>query len=212
MWLGNKTLYIPHGITKINTLERENARKFLADRAHVTLGINARIIGTIGELTHNKGLEYGIEAISELRKKHATFFYIIIGAGELRRKLEEKAKSLGLETIVLFTGFIPDAAQYLSAFDYFMLPSVKEGLPYVLLEASVTARPIVATNIGAVPEILKDYEKGKAVSPKNPHELADAIIALEDQTTSIADLEQIDRVLRRFPFPKMLEKTITLYR
>ncbi|HEY4520124.1 MAG TPA: glycosyltransferase [Candidatus Paceibacterota bacterium] len=211
MWIvGKKIKYIPLGIATINTLKKDEACAFLSDKIHKTMSARTPVIGTVAELTKNKGLEYGIEAVLELRKKHKMFLYIIVGDGELRGELEEKVQRLGLENVVFFAGFIANAEKYLNAFDYFLLPSVKEGLPYVLLEASVTARPIVATDVGGIPEILKDYEKGMMVTSKNPSALANAIIEMENQT-SIADLEQIDRTLKRFSLSVMLEKTNALY-
>ena len=109
----------------------------------------AKIVGTIGELTHNKNQ---IVLLEEARKNPDKYI-AIVGEGELRADLEEKIKKYGLESRVKLFGFMP-ASEVLRGFDVFALPSIKEGLPYVLLEAKLAGLPIVASRVGGVGEIL----------------------------------------------------------
>lgn len=111
----------------------------------------AKIVGTVGELTHNKNQI----ALIEQAKKDAGMFVAIVGEGELRSFLEQKIKEYGLEQRVKLFGFIP-ANEVMRGFDVFALPSHKEGLPYVLLEARQAGLPIVASQVGGIPEILDD--------------------------------------------------------
>ncbi len=107
------------------------------------------ITGTIGELTHNKNQ---IALIEEARTK-PDMYVAIVGEGELRKTLEQKITEYKLEDRVKLFGFIP-AAEAMRGFDVFALPSKKEGLPYVLLEAKQAGLPIVANRVGGVGEIL----------------------------------------------------------
>ncbi len=109
----------------------------------------ARIIGTIGELTKNKNQI----ALIEQAKNDPALFVAIVGEGEDRLYLISKIKEYELEARVKLFGFIP-ASDVLRGFDTFALPSLKEGLPYVLLEAKAAGLPIVANRIGGVSEIL----------------------------------------------------------
>lgn len=109
----------------------------------------AKITGTIGELTHNKNHI----ALLKQAKQNSTMYVAIVGEGELRSELEKKIKEYRLEGRVKLFGFMP-AAQVLKGFDTFALPSIKEGLPYVLLEAAQAGLPIVANRVGGVPDIL----------------------------------------------------------
>lgn len=109
----------------------------------------ARITGTVGELTGNKNQI----ALIEQAEHDPAMFVAIVGEGEDRSKLEAKIKEYGLETRVKLFGFMP-ANEVLRGFDVFTLPSLKEGLPYVLLEARVANLPIVASRVGGVGEIL----------------------------------------------------------
>lgn len=108
-----------------------------------------RIIGTIGELTHNKNQI----ALIEQAKNNPSMYVAIVGTGEDYLFLKEKIDEYGLDTRVKLFGFIP-ADEVLRGFDVFALPSLKEGLPYVLLEAKVANLPILAERVGGVGEIL----------------------------------------------------------
>ncbi|PJE74376.1 MAG: glycosyltransferase family 1 protein, partial [Candidatus Taylorbacteria bacterium CG10_big_fil_rev_8_21_14_0_10_41_48] len=107
-----------------------------------------------------------------------------------------------LKKHVFLLGHKDDAAQYLKAFDVFMLPSTKEGLSYTLLEARSAGIPIVSTNIGGTPEIVKDTS-GLIVPAKDPEKLAEAIEMLLSNPINLqSDKDDLKN---------MLEATISLY-
>ncbi|HEY4527247.1 MAG TPA: glycosyltransferase [Candidatus Paceibacterota bacterium] len=142
MWLvGKKVHYIPLGIESLHFLSRDEASTALSISA-----TSPRIV-TIGELTKNKGHRYAIDAIAELKKRGVHIDYFLMGDGELRAELQQQARDHGVDDRVHFLGFVENASQYLKAFDGFLLPSIKEGTPYVLLEAEIAGLPIVATNV-----------------------------------------------------------------
>ncbi|HEY4501559.1 MAG TPA: glycosyltransferase [Candidatus Paceibacterota bacterium] len=109
----------------------------------------AKIMGTIGELNKNKNQQ----ALIEQARKNPQMHVAIVGEGELRHELESKIKEYKLEERVRLFGFMP-AAEAFRGFDVFALPSLKEGLPYVLLEARAAGLPIEASRVGGVGEIL----------------------------------------------------------
>ncbi len=110
---------------------------------------DAKITGTVGELTANKNQ---IALIEEARQK-PDMYVAIVGEGELRKELQKKIADYKLQDNVKLFGFMP-AENVLKGFDVFALPSKKEGLPYVLLEARQAGLPIVASRVGGVPDIL----------------------------------------------------------
>lgn len=123
-----------------------------------------RITGTIGELNENKNHI----ALIERAKKEPGLCVAIVGEGELYKFLESKIREYGLEERVKLLGFIP-TNEALKGFDIFALPSKKEGLPYVLLEARQAGLPIEASDAGGIPEILE---------AKNPHDFTlEAMVA-----------------------------------
>lgn len=109
----------------------------------------ATIVGTIGELNANKNQAALLEEV----RLSPSMCLAIVGEGELRGELERKIREYGLEQRVKLFGFMP-AAEVLKGFDRFALPSLKEGLPYVLLEAKLAGLPITANRVGGVSEIL----------------------------------------------------------
>ncbi len=118
--------------------------------------VGAKITGTVGELTKNKNQ---IALVEEVRNK-PDMYVAIVGEGEDRVMLEEKIKEYALGDRIKLLGFIP-ATEALKGFDTFALASLKEGLPYVLLEAKQAGLPIVANRVGGVGEILdaKDLQE-----------------------------------------------------
>lgn len=127
-----------------------------ADMVRHSFPKGARITGTIGELTKNKNQI----ALIEQARKDPAMYVAIVGDGEDRRYLMEKIEEYGLKARVKLFGFMPSSG-VLRGFDVFALPSIKEGLPYVLLEARAAGIPIVANRVGGVGEILdaKDLQE-----------------------------------------------------
>ena len=202
---------IPNGIdlNNLNFLSRAEARK------HLGLEENQFIIGAIANLYKTKGLEYLIEALRLINKEPGTKSkakMIIVGEGPEREKLESRIKNYELEDKIILAGSIPEACKYLPAFDIFVLPSVKEGFPYALLEAMAAGLPIIATDVGAIPEILENKKTGLIIEPANAFILATSIRNLyfsppERQMLGI----NAAGAVKKFDVQKMIEKTKTVY-
>ena len=114
------------------------------------------ITGTIGELTRNKNQQ----VLVEKARSDPNLYVAIVGEGEERSRLEEKIRGYGISDRVKLFGFIP-VNNVLRGFDTFALPSLKEGLPYVLLEARAAGLPIVASRVGGVADIVDAPDLGK---------------------------------------------------
>ncbi len=141
-FMGKKAVRIYNGIDQRMTLgPGEKVRNAFPSGAHIT--------GTIGELNKNKNQ---IALIEEAKDK-PDMYVAIVGFGENYAMLEKKIAEYGLVERIKLFGFIP-ANEVLKGFDTFALPSLKEGLPYVLLEARAAGLPIVANRVGGVGEIL----------------------------------------------------------
>lgn len=146
-FIGNKTIRIYNGINL-------NFPLGSADIIRQSFPKGVRITGTIGELTKNKNQI----ALIEQAKHDPEMYVAIVGDGEDRLYLKRKIKEYGLENRVKIIGFMW-ASEVLRGFDVFALPSLKEGLPYVLLEAKAAGLPIVANRVGGVSEILDTTEE-----------------------------------------------------
>lgn len=201
---------IHNGVEAVVSIEKEEARNSLCSKKD-----SGKLwIGTIAELHKNKGLVYAIEAIAKLPQElREQLTYCIIGEGEERSTLEELIKKRGLENTVFLAGYKDSAASLISAFDLFLLPSEKEGLPYVLLEAGLAGIPVISTNVGGIPEIVEDMKTGIVVHPRNPDEIKTAITYLMTQKEKMEQFGQSlrEKVQKEFSTKKMLEKTRKIY-
>ncbi len=139
--------------------------------------------------------------------------YIITGSGEERESLENLVRELQIGDLVHFCGFVPNVPRYAKAFDVYLLPSMKEGLPYVLLEAGLAGLPIVATDVGGVTDIIRDGVSGIVIPPKNPARITDAVkMVIEHKDLALGLGENVhERVLKEFSLERMVRETIELY-
>ena len=137
----------------------------------------------------------------------------IISDGELRESLQKEIEGLHLEHHVFLLGFIPSAATLISGFDIFILPSLKEGLPYTLLEAGLAERATIATRVGGIPEILTNGLSGVLIPPQNVSEIARACVFLLEDPKRRSDLGSAlrQRVHEQFSLQEMLTRTQSLY-
>jgi len=135
----------------------------------------------VGSLIPVKGIPYLLESVATLKEKRKDFILDIIGDGIYREKYEEYANELGVRDAVIFYGLKTkkDIAQFMRNADFFVLPSIWENLPCVLIEAMACGLPVIATKVGGVPEIVNE-ETGILVLPKNPKALSSAILYMLD--------------------------------
>ncbi len=204
--VATKTVRIANGVEPIISLSREEAR----ERLTKGLPKDRLIIGAIAELNRNKGLYTLIEAAA-LLPNNLTF--CVIGEGEERKRLEALASFKGVATRVLLPGFIENASSYLSAFDIFVLPSLKEGLPYALLEAGIHGLPSVGSNIPGIRDIISNPELGILVSPNDPVALSRALTELINNKEKRAGLGKAfaTHIAKNFSLQQMIQKTRFLY-
>jgi glycosyltransferase involved in cell wall biosynthesis len=170
-------------------------------------------IVTIAELHPNKGLLYAIPAIEELVKRGHHVTYTIIGEGMSRSDIERMIHLKSLGEHIKLLGHVHNAAHLLSEYDVFLLPSIKEGLPYVLLEAGKHMMPVVATITGGIPEIIMHNKTGLLVQPKDTNGL---IAELERIITVKAEAKKMgqelhNHVVSTFSHSKMITQTAQVY-
>lgn len=151
-------------------------------------------IGTIANLFNTKGLDILIKSVPAILKEKPNARFYIIGSGPEEAQLKQLITRAQLSEKIFLLGAVPEAATLLPAFDLFVLPSRKEGLPYTILEAMAAGLPIVATTVGGISEVLANYPQRFLALPNNQLELTAAIIGAlkntERTTPVIANLEQ----------------------
>ncbi|MGD0976858.1 MAG: glycosyltransferase [Minisyncoccia bacterium] len=205
-------IVVPNGLDvyKMDFLLKEEARLKLYQKISGKSGgiFQAKIIiGTIANFYPTKGLEYLVET-AEFFKNDPDMAFVIIGDGPERENLKFKIKNLKLENKVFLVGQISDAYRYLPAFDIFVLPSVKEGFPWALIEAMAAKLPVITTDVGAVSEIIESGKNGIIVPAGKPEFMANAIKTVLDGSKSAQELgiQAHQSVLHKYRLGKMVSQ------
>lgn len=176
------------------------------------LAEDALAVGFVGRLVEQKDIDTLIRGFALLAARCAKARLVIVGAGPLEARLRQRAEDLGVADRVVWAGFREDIATVMCAFDIFALTSVYEGLGLVLLEAMAARRPVVATRVGAIPEVVADGETGILVGHGEPEALAAAFDRLLDGSLRAQFGEAgRRRVLREFTLDRMWHATDELY-
>lgn len=172
------------------------------------------LVGAVGHLADHKGHRHLLAAMPQVLRRVPEMRLVIVGDGELRAELEEKARELELGTAVHFTGFRADAQDLLWAFDLLVQPSVLEGLSTTVLDALVRGVPVVASAVGGLPEAVADGRHGALVPPSNPEALAQKIadVLLDNRYREELIIGAADWVRATYSDDAMVEKTLALYR
>lgn len=209
-----KFIVIRHGVAPTPLLPRSEARAFLGDPAHAHIPLDAFWIGTLAELHPTKGLDTLLHAFVRVVATHPHVVLVLIGGGQDRGRLTALAHMLRIESRVHFAGHIEHAARLLPALDLFAFPSRSEALGYAALEAGQAELPVVASNVGGIPEIIEDQSSGILVTPGNEEELAKALVRIIDDTELRTRLAKnlSTRIHESFGIERMLAETFSLYR
>jgi glycosyltransferase involved in cell wall biosynthesis len=182
-----------------------------------------KVIGTVGRLSEEKGHQHFLKAAEKVLQKYRKIVFLIVGDGPLRQRLEAAstqtakkicAKSGCPQVHFIFTGVRTDMPAVYSLLDVFVLPSLTEGLPMVLLEAMASRRPVVATTVGAVPMVIEQDRSGLLIRPADADALAEAILSLLGDPQKAGRLAGCARrrVQEEFSSGKMAEKYMDVYR
>jgi glycosyltransferase involved in cell wall biosynthesis len=212
-FLKKKVHLIYNGIDSPHVLARDDARSLLRAH-HAPHNTQEGVwIGSIAELHPNKNLASLIQAVAELQKQDVHVSLWLIGDGEERETLTTRSEQLHVADRVCCTGYIKDAARLLPAFDIFALPSKKEGLPYVLLEAGLAECAVVASNIHGNNDIIENTVSGLLVDTEHPEQIVNALRQL---ATSAEERQRFGtalnrRVQERFSIVRMRTETCALY-
>jgi glycosyltransferase involved in cell wall biosynthesis len=164
----NAIVYVPNGIAPLPAGDGPRLRRELGIEAA------APVIGSVGHLRAEKAYDVLIEAAAILRDRHPGLRVLIAGEGPERESLEALRSRLGLEGTVLMPGARDDVADVLAAIDVAVCCSDFEGGPLSVMEYMAAGRPVVATRVGGLPELVRDGETGVLVDPRDPDALADA--------------------------------------
>ncbi|MBC8184191.1 glycosyltransferase [candidate division KSB1 bacterium] len=207
----NKVQTIHYGVDT-NKFIREKS-KTRAIKKELNVKENELLIGVVARMTVQKGHKYLVEAVGRIKDEIPGTKFILVGDGPLRKDIEDQISELQLTSFFKLLGFRNDVEDLLTVFDIFVLPSLWEGLPNVVLEAMACSNPVIATAVDGTPEAVQDGETGLLVPSKQPEPLADAILKLVKDKKLRAQMSKNGRkrVEEEFSLAGQIEKFEKLY-
>ncbi len=198
---------IPNGVD-VNRFY--GARPTLKNELHTAANC---FIGFVGRLVPGKGVSVLLRAAQHVLREHRDVTFLIVGDGPARRELEQLAASLEINTRVIFTGNRNDMPGVYASLDIVVLPSLEEAMPMCLIEAMATGKPVIATRVGAVPDVVADEITGLMVEPGNVMALANAMKRLLNDQSFARELgvRGHARAAERFSVQQTALQYLTLY-
>jgi len=216
-----RRIVVSDGIPQRNTvtvhegidLERVEAAPPAELHKDLWLPHEAPVVGNVAALVAHKGQRHLIDAAMRVLPRCPDARFVIAGEGELRASLEQQIHQHHLDKHVLLAGFRADILSVHKAFDIFVMSSITEGLGTSILDAMACGKPVVATNVGGIPEVVVDGGTGLLVPPRDPAAMADAIVKLLATRALREEMGAagLERVRSHFSAEAMVQKTLRVY-
>jgi glycosyltransferase involved in cell wall biosynthesis len=177
------------------------------------LAEDAPIICTVSTLIEEKGYEYLLRAIKVVKTDIPSAKFIIIGEGPFLQRMRELGEELGISENIYFAGKRSDVPVILCSVDFLVHPSLREALPFTILEAMSARKAVIATSIGGIPELVKNGLNGILVPPRDYTALSDAILKLIRDKELCKSLGANGRIMveKKFKIEKIIKDYFFLY-
>ncbi len=195
-----------------NGVPLEGLTTYAPERRHEQTGRGLRV-GLVGRFAPEKGIDILLRAVAQLREEFLGVQFVVAGDGPDRPELEQLREQLGLGDAVQFLGQQNDMGALYRSLDVLVSASRQEGLPVALLEGMASGLPVVATMVGAVPEVVQHSRTGLLVKTESPGELAEAMRKLLLDPALRRSLGEAgrQRVADCFSAQRMMEDYLSLY-
>lgn len=211
-----ETIYSPRIFDNSDNIDKEIS-SYQSEKQDIRdeLGIkfDKKIVSLIGRLSKEKGHETFVKAAGLIIKKRSDIQFVIIGEGGLRDHIAYLIKKMGLEEYFVISGFKKNIKRFIAASDLIVVPSGLEGMGSIIIEACALKKAVIASNVGGIPELIKNNETGLLFESEDYTELANKIISLADNRELIKNLglNCYKDVIKRFNAKDIASKTISLY-
>jgi starch synthase (maltosyl-transferring) len=185
-----------------------------ADLTPIGIPAGSPVLITIGRLDVQKGIDVLLAAVPEIIAQVPSAHFLIVGDGPIRSALEQQARSLGIAPYLHWTGLRNDVPELLAAATALVLPSRWEGMPNVVLEALAAGRPVVATDVEGVRDLVSDGINGWVIPPHQPPSLAERVVRLLSDPEAIPRMGAESQALYcdRFTIDRLVENHVHLFR
>ena len=206
----NKMCIIENGIDLKKFTGCEENRKIT--RKKYNIDENDIVIGTVGRISEQKDPLTAIKAFKLLHEKYSNTKFIFVGDGNLKQKITEYARQNNINNDIIITNWVDNVEKYIPAFDIAILPSKWEGFGLVLIEYMACKKPIIASNVGGIPNIIKENENGFLIKPGDYQELFIKIKEIiENENIKEKFIHNNEKVLERYDIKKVIEKHEELF-
>ena len=208
----NKVTAVSNGIDMSEFNKPKHTNRLNELRKSLGIPVATPILGTVARLEPRKGHRYLLEAVAQISKDYPDLTVLLVGDGELKSDLRNLVKELNISSNVIFAGSQENIPEILSLLDLFVLPTLEEGFSIAILEAMACGLPVIATNVGGVPELVKDKETGLLVASRSPLALASAMtMLLGNKEYAVALGEAGKKRVKQFSSKIMAEKIEEIY-
>ncbi len=184
------------------------------DETSILTANRVPVVGTAGPLEAVKGFPFFLGAAARVLATGRDVEFVIAGAGPEESNLRRLARELKIDSHVTFSPNLLEFGDALSATDIFCLPSLQQGIGTIMLEAMSKGRPVIASRVGGIDQVVRDGETGLLVPPSDSDSLAKRILELLDDPTKAREIGRAARVevARDFSVNQMVSKTVAVYR
>jgi glycosyltransferase involved in cell wall biosynthesis len=209
-----RPFWVVHNGVEVKAFDKKKSadfkKKLLKD---LKIAENALLVLAVGRLSQEKGHRTLFEVISRLSPEFSHLYFLICGDGILKEKLIALAEELTISDRIRFLGFRRDMDLIYQIADFLVLPSLTEGLPNVVLEAFAYAKPVIASNVGGIPEIVEDKINGLLVRPEDHSELLTALeyLAYDRRLRVKFGQRGFQKVKEQFTFEAQTKNLISIY-
>lgn len=208
---GRKIQLIYNGLEKrcvANNYRTQELRK------HYGLPDDAIVIGAVGRLAKVKGQSYLVDAMPYVLEHIENCYLLIAGDGPAVDELDERIGTYNLGERIKLIGYERNIDQFLAAIDLFVMPSLSEGLPISLLEAMAAGKPVIASAVGGIPEVIDGDSSGMLVPAADSHALGNAIVELLRNREIMLQMAEINKTIvsNKFSSDAMMAQYAGLYR
>jgi glycosyltransferase involved in cell wall biosynthesis len=211
-WLDpNRIAVVYKGIDPRPYLERPE--QGVALRRELGIAPEAPVVGFVGQIIERKGITDIVQCVPIVARQLPQVKFLFVGEGALQEFLVEKTRELGVAGQTIYAGFRRDIPAVMKAIEILLLPSYVEGFGYVLIEAMAAAKPVVATNVSSIPEIVQHGETGLLVETHRPQQLAQAILTILQDENLRRSMGQKGRelMLKKFTLERMISQIEAIF-
>ncbi len=186
----------------------------VTDEEPLSIPKGKKVFCVIGRLYHDKGHQYFIEAFSRIFKNHKNIIGLIIGDGPEYPAIQKKINRLKLNDSIILGGTRSNMVEIYKSIDFIVMPSITEGLPYVILESLSMGIPVLASSVGDIPLVIQDKKTGYLVPPADVEQLENVMRYFLENSEEVKKNAQNGKeyINQNFSAVKMAEETESLYR